>query len=100
MPLEGGWRRGRARDTWLLVGAAIAAVSLLLLLVLLLTVSLSKRKCSKRRVLAHHIQQECGTANVAYEGAVDIEVLCGLMNTQFVMSGQNWHIFWQSSLKV
>jgi len=41
---------------------------------LLLTISLSKRKCSKRRVLAHHTQQEGGTANLAYENAADSEV--------------------------
>lgn len=74
MPLEGDWKEGHVRDTWLLLGAAIAAVSLLLLLVLLLSISLSKRKGSKRRVLAHHTQQEGGTANLAYENTADVEV--------------------------
>jgi hypothetical protein len=79
----------------LLVGAAIAAVSLLLLLILLLTVSLGKRKCSEKRVLAHHTQQEGGTANFAYEGAVDLEVhTVWLMNTGLDMSEQNSYVFW------
>ncbi|XP_023719368.1 uncharacterized protein LOC111870941 isoform X2 [Cryptotermes secundus] len=73
LPLDRGWRQGRARDTWLLVGAGLAAVSLLLLLIALFGLSLSKRKRNKRRVLAGHIQQKGGTANLGYEDEVDIE---------------------------
>lgn len=75
LPLDRGWRRGRARDTWLLVGAGIAAVALLLLLIALLGLVLSKRKRNKRRVLAGRIQQKEGTPNVGYEDEDDIEVV-------------------------
>jgi hypothetical protein len=75
LPLDRGWRRGRARDTWLLVGAGIAAVSLLLLLIALLGLSLSKRKRNKRRVLAGRTQQKGGTPNLGYEDEGDLEVV-------------------------
>ncbi|XP_069696113.1 uncharacterized protein [Periplaneta americana] len=79
LPLDREWRRGRARDTWLLVGAAIAAVSLLLLLIVLIALGLSKRKRSKRRVLAggrqpngqQQFEEGGGTANLAYQDDVD-----------------------------
>ncbi|CAG2053804.1 unnamed protein product [Timema podura] len=48
-PLDGGWKKARSRDTWLLVGSAVAAVALLLLLAVLLALGLGKRKRNKRR---------------------------------------------------
>jgi hypothetical protein len=62
-----------------LVGAAIAAFALVLLLVALLALGLSKRKRSKRRVLAggrqsSGTQQEGGSANLGFEDDVDFKV--------------------------
>nr|CAD7438086.1 unnamed protein product [Timema bartmani] len=70
-PLDGGWKKARSRDTWLLVGSAVAAVALLLLLAVLLALGLGKRKRNKRRVLASSnrrqvFEREAGTANLAY----------------------------------
>jgi hypothetical protein len=67
----------------LLVGAAIAAVSLLLLLIALLALGLSKRKRNKRRVLAggrqsstqQEFEREGGTANLGYEDEVGLKVV-------------------------
>lgn len=79
-PLDRGWKQGRSRDTWLLVGAAIAAVCLLLLLIALLALGLGKRKRGKRRVLAGGRQsggtrREGGTTNLGYEDDVDFKVV-------------------------
>nr|CAD7258045.1 unnamed protein product [Timema shepardi] len=75
-PLDGGWKKARSRDTWLLVGSAVAAVALLLLLAVLLALGLGKRKRNKRRVLASSnrrqvFEREAGTANLAYHDEED-----------------------------
>ncbi|XP_067000333.2 uncharacterized protein [Anabrus simplex] len=73
LPLDGGWRGARTRDTWLLVGAAVAALCLILLLVALLALGLGKRKRNKRRVLAgganrrQVFEQERGASNLGYD---------------------------------
>ncbi|XP_063228414.1 uncharacterized protein LOC134534187 [Bacillus rossius redtenbacheri] len=73
-PLDGSWRRARARDTWLLLGSAAAALLLLLLLAVFLALSLGKKKRGKRRVLASAGRPR-GASNAAYrddEGAPEV----------------------------
>lgn len=64
--------KGRSRDTWLLIGSVVAAVSLLVVLAALFTLGLSKKRALRSARGAANRRQiyngEEGTANLGFVG--------------------------------
>lgn len=71
--------KGRTRDTWLLIGSVVAAVSLLVILAALFTLGLSKKRTKRNatRGLTNKRQVfegEEGTSNLAFQEDSDVKV--------------------------
>lgn len=72
--------KGRARDTWLLIGSVIAALVLIMVLFCLLAIGLSKNKRRKNSGRTTENKQqvfevEAGSCNFAYEEDSDVKVI-------------------------
>lgn len=73
--------KGRTRDTWLLIGSVVAAVSLLIILAALFTLGLSKKR-SRRRSASRGMtnrrqvfEGEEGSSNLAFQEDADLKVI-------------------------